>query len=257
MERVLAFQAYQIDELNPASDRTLGFKCDLYNASVKQCTGNWIACRGSRPGGRCDFSEFLRHMGKLPNDRNWPVYRAGSTTRLDAEATAQRCILLHQTKNSGKPPRNFLSWQVLKGERGEFNHYIMRMADIVDETAKSRRNSENTYLWEDYDTTRDRTIVLRAGDHGEKLVAAARAELGGKMEIKTLDLGPHPTNPSAAFETLDWKATAIAAKSAGVQDYKKELQKFYNDFYSLKVAREHRAVNRSYKKTVDRARSCR
>ena len=45
-------------------------------------------------------------------------------------------------------------------------------------------------------------------------------------------------------------------------NFAKELKDFYKGFYEAKIedgktARDHRAVNRSYKKTVDRARRCR
>lgn len=246
----------------------MGFHCSLFDDKAKRCTGKWVPCTGSRAGGRCSYNEFLRHMGKLPNEKNWAVFQSGSTTRLDTDATAKRCLQIYQTKGNGKPVRNFAPYQVMKGESDKFNRYIVRMGNIVDDAARTHKIGANSYLWDDYDTTRDRTVAVRAGDHGEKLVAAAKTALGGKMDIKTLNLGPHPTDPSKTLETMDWKGTAMAAKNKGVPNYKDELKSFYNSFYDsklpggrrtpdAKLASDHRAVIRSYKKTVDAARACR
>jgi hypothetical protein len=112
---------------------------------------------------------------------------------------------------------------VLNGESAEFNHYIVRLAGVVDETTQTKKNASNSYLWDDYDATRDCTIVVRAGDHGVQLVVAATTRLGAVIEIKTTYLGTHPTEPGRPFHTLDWTGTADAAMRAGVPSSKRRL----------------------------------
>lgn len=196
-----------------------------------------------------------KELGSVP-------YQSRSTTRLDTDKTAKRCYDIYRTKNSGKPIRIFPPYQVMKHTRDEFNEYITKVAGIVDETARAHKNSGSQELWDDYDASRDRIRTVRVGDHGAELIKAAQSKLGGKMEIKTMNLGPHPTEPGKSLETLDWKETAKAAKESGVPNYKKELRDFYKEFYESntkdsKIAKGHRTVNRTYKKSVDRARQCR
>ena len=60
------------------------------------------------------------------------------------------------------------------------------------------------------------------------------------MEVKTLDLGPHPTELGKAFENMDWKATAIAVKNGGVPNYKKKNStSFTTTFMRLETTREN------------------
>ena len=75
LERVWLFQAYDIDELNPESDRQIGFECLSWNTNTRTCNGGdagYRACHGTRPGNRCTFNELMRFLGHLPNgNSNW------------------------------------------------------------------------------------------------------------------------------------------------------------------------------------------
>ena len=149
-----------------------------------------------------------------------------------------------------------------------FNAYLIKMGGVVDMTATDHKNAGNRHLWDDFDETRERTKAVRAADHGKYLVAAAKAKLDGKMTLITRSLGTDPVDTSKKLETLDWGATASAAKKAGVPKYEDETKNFYNDFYLAKNAKgdstgdakagqEHHVVIRTYKKSIDRSRVCR
>lgn len=58
--------------------------------------------------------------------------------------------------------------------------------------------------------------------------------MGGVVDMTGQDrkttLGPHPTDSSKPFETVDCKAAVIAAKKAGVPNSKEEIRNLYNNF---------------------------
>ena len=105
----------------------MGFKCGRWNDTIKQCVGQWVACAGSNPGGRCNYDEFVRPIGKLPNEKNWAVYQAGGS-RLDAGATAKRCVYMYKTKGQGKGQivPNFPPFQVMKNMNHVFSDFIKK-----------------------------------------------------------------------------------------------------------------------------------
>lgn len=158
--------------------------------------------------------------------------------------------------------RNFPPWQVMKDERAEFNHCIMRMAAVVDETAQAHKVDGNKHLWDDYGKGRNHLMYARTGDHGKKLIARLRTRLETKCRLRLRIWGLIPRKMDKDWKLLIGRQQPSRHRLQACQDFARELKVLYEGFYEAKTAdgktaREHRAVNRSYKKTVDRARKCR
>ncbi|KAI2782389.1 hypothetical protein F4815DRAFT_463088 [Daldinia loculata] len=259
LERVLLFNAYEIDGLNDEQDQTIGFKCAKADTKTKSCT-QWNACKPKKNSGRtrCNFDDLMVFLGKTPIPNGWSVN--GSDGKLDPEGTAKQCYKLF-ANGLGKNPKvpNFPPYVAVK-DAWEFNDYIKRVGDTVNNTYKNKGNSGNRGFWDSFDATLDKVSEARAGDHGPHLVQEAKAQLGGKMDIQIQKLGSG-NNPATGevWETVDWKETAKQAKDKGVPDVDKEIQGFLKNFYggSNKQAKDHRVVIQSYKRVTDRSRSCR
>jgi hypothetical protein len=98
LERVLLFYAYQIDQLNPLEEQTLGWRCrrwrgrDRTNYIPAHCDDDdWERCRGAG-GGKCSFNELMVFLGKLrQNDQVvGPPGADQDTTTPDIRTTAIR-----------------------------------------------------------------------------------------------------------------------------------------------------------------------
>lgn len=255
MERVLAYQAYVLDEFNDPKDRSIGFSCTRWDNKNRACTGKWQACAGSATNGRCNYDEFLNLLKskKRAPVSGWAVYKRG-TKRLDVEETSKYCF--QQFK--GNVPE-IPVYRVIKGERGDFNSYTRRLAETVDNIYANYGSTKKSsqYKFEDFDNTRDRIAVLRTADQNRFLIPRARKYFGNQIELQIVDLGEDPIRPGKRLTALDFKETALAAKKAGVQDYTTRLGDFAKSFYSTGDTRQHLAVRRSYRKVADRSRSCR
>ncbi|KAI2471449.1 hypothetical protein F4781DRAFT_111731 [Annulohypoxylon bovei var. microspora] len=260
LERVLLFNAYEIDGLNDVGDQTVGFKCAKANTETKTCN-KWNACAPKRNSGRtrCNFDELMVFLGKAPTQTGWTVN--DSDGKLDPVETAKKCYTLFTT-HPGKNPKvpNFPPYVAVK-DTWEFNDYIKRVTDTVNNTYKNKGGSDNRGLWDRYDTTLAKVSEARSGDHGPYLIEAAKAKLGSKMDIQIQKLGPDGKNPATgeAWETVDWRETVSQAKAKGVPDVDKEIRGFLDDFYGAnkKTARDHLEVIRSYKRATDRNLKCR
>ncbi|KAG8408035.1 hypothetical protein J3459_018272 [Metarhizium acridum] len=255
MERVLAFQAYVLDELNNPKDRSIGFSCTRWDNKNRACRGKWQACAGSAANGRCTYDEFLNLLQSKKKDpvNGWAVYKRG-TKRLDVEGSSKFCFQQFKGKVPGIPV-----YRVIKGERGDFNSYIRRLGETVDNIYSNYGGTKKSsqYMFQDFDKTRERISVLRTADQNRYLIPQARKYFGEQMELKIVDLGEDPIRPGKRLTALDFKLTALAARKAAVQDYTTKIGNFAKSFYSNKHARQHLAVRRSYRKVADRARSCR
>ncbi|KAI1410090.1 hypothetical protein F5Y13DRAFT_76873 [Hypoxylon sp. FL1857] len=259
LERVLLFNAYEIDALNDATDQTIGVKCVKADPKTKSCT-KWDTCAPKQTTGRkrCNFDELMVFLGKTPTPKGWSVN--DSSGKLDPEGTAKQCYKLFTTAQ-GKNPKvpNFPPYVAVK-DAWEFNDYIKRVGDTVNKVYKSKGNMDNRRLWESFDATLAKVSESRAGDHGPHLIQEAKASLGGKMDIQTQSLGTGK-NPATGdvWETVDWKETAKQAKAKGVPDVDKEIQGFLKGFYGggNKQAKDHRVVIQSYKRVTDRCQGCR
>ncbi|PHH90081.1 hypothetical protein CDD83_4589 [Cordyceps sp. RAO-2017] len=263
LERVMLFQAYEIDALNPPSDQTVGFRCTRFNTQTKKCSGHWEPCKKrNNAAGRCDFDEMMVHLGRAPRQTGWARYNA-ATGRLDAEATAKNCYRIFAAQGGNAKVPNFQPYKALKGATGEYNDYIMQLSKVVNDAWWKKKRDNNKHQWAEFDSTVRLINIARTGDHGKYLIPAVEQGLGHIMNIKRKSLGNHPVT-GEGWETVDWKETAAAAKKAGVADYHTHFTHVLNDLYrgtqtdnNHKSFRDHHQVIRSYKRVEDRSRSCR
>jgi hypothetical protein len=161
LERVLMFQAYEIDGLNAPKDQTLGFKCPgpSFNIATNECKVDWVRCEPKgKPGERCSYDDFILFLGKAPMDKGWRVPVTGT---IDAEATAKKCYEVYNKRNANI--KNFPPYSVAKNQ-GEFNSLIIRVNDIVNKAYREKRTADNENLWKSFDTTIDMTLIARKGD---------------------------------------------------------------------------------------------
>lgn len=183
LERVLLFNAFEIDALNDAKDQTIGFKCAKPDAKTKKCT-QWNPCTPKKNSGRtrCNFDDLVVFLGKANTPNGWSVY--DSSGKLDPEGTAKQCYKLFTTApGKNRKVYNFPPYFAVK-DAWEFNDYIKRVGDTVNNAYKDKGGSGNRGLWDSFDTTLGKVSEARAGDHGPFLIQEAEDKLGGKMEIK-------------------------------------------------------------------------
>jgi hypothetical protein len=262
LERVLLFQAYEIDELNDEKDRTIGYKCTKWNDPLKKCDGTWTPCRPKRKGAtRCNYDELVVHLGKTNVAKGWSVY--DDKGKLDVDKTALATYRLYEARP--KPPTaalipNFPPFVAIK-DGGEWNDYIDKLNQKVNDTWKSKMTAENKHLWEAFDGTNERIRIARAGDHGKYLSEAAEKKLKG-IEIRKQKLGTNPVT-GGDWETVDWNETAKQAVASGMTraDVNPKIKEFLFTFYrgkdADKQAKEHYQVIKSYKKMANATVKCR
>ncbi|PKX89207.1 uncharacterized protein P174DRAFT_335142, partial [Aspergillus novofumigatus IBT 16806] len=232
LERVLFFYAYQIDGLNDPVDQTLGFRCKKWDDKTGCVNNEWVACRG-KGGGRCNFNELMASLGKSrPTDKLvGPPTADQSTARPDIQETA-KTLYTHYTTPPNKRVTNFPPYKAMKGASGDFNAYTLKLGELVNNMR--HRTDANKYMWEGFDKTLEQINIARAGDHGPFLIEAAKRKLGtpNNMDIKLMNLGDNPiSNPTTQWETVDWKATAEAAKTKGIENVDKLIRDFRTNWY--------------------------
>ncbi|GFG26430.1 hypothetical protein IFM61606_06411 [Aspergillus udagawae] len=261
LERVLFFYAYQIDGLNDPEDQTLGFKCKKWDDKIRSCVNNeWIACRG-RGGGRCNFNELMATLGKSRSTDKLvgPPEADQDTARPNIQETA-KALYTKYTTPPNKKVTNFPPYKAMKGASGDFNAYTLKLGNLVKD-AWLHKTDANKHMWDDFDDTLEKINIARAGDHGPYLIKEVKAKLGmpNEMDIKLMNLGDNPiSNPTTQWETVDWKATADAAKAKGINNVDKLIKDVRTHWYTTdKSASEHYALFKAYKRVGDLMQSCR
>ncbi|KAH6627471.1 hypothetical protein F5144DRAFT_603732 [Chaetomium tenue] len=117
------------------------------------------------------------------------------------------------------------------GDTHEWNDYVTKLGEKVNDTCKTKKTKDNEHLWEAFDSTSEKT-------------------LGGTMTIYQQDLGKNPVT-GEMWKTVDWKETAVKAKAKGVMDAEKKIQDFLSLFYLGELARKHYQVIHSYEQVAD------
>jgi hypothetical protein len=129
------------------------------------CEGNnWEECRGR--AGRCNFDELNFFLRRAPLHAGYTVLKPG-TNRLDERASALACYRLHAAR--GATVYNFPAVGAMRTDVNEFNDYIKKLGDHMDETYQRlgpHLTPELNLLYSDIDYTTDRIVEARAGDHG-------------------------------------------------------------------------------------------
>ncbi|GAB1317044.1 hypothetical protein MFIFM68171_07254 [Madurella fahalii] len=262
LERILLFQAYQIDQLNDEPDRTIGYKCTKWNDESKSCSGVWQACRPKRNGAtQCNYDELIVHLGKTNVAKGWSVLddKGNLDVKETALATYRRYAERPKAPSAPLIP-NFPPFVAMK-EAYEWNDFIIRLNKKVNDTYKSKRDDRNKHLWEAFDSTGELIRVAHAGDHGPYLYNAAHEILGEFMVVHKQKLGKNPLT-DADWETVDWRETAVQAKARGVPEVDKKIKGFLAKFYhgtttEYERARKHYQVIKSYKRMAASTIKCR
>ena len=254
LERVMLFYAYQIDELNDPKERSLGYKCDFWDAKAKKCMGKWVECKG-RSGGRCNFNELMASVGKSRPSDELVDGPDQNTKTPDVEGTAIKLYNKYTGGGGGNKVANYPPHRVMKGGTDKFLPYIQRLGGIVNEAA-AKKDDNNKALFEGFDDAVSKLNIARAGDHGPHLVSAARNDLGSKMDIVVENLGKNPAT-GQIWETVNWEATEDGAGKKGVEDHTGEIERFKARFYSRNSAREHLEVMRAFEIVGNEAKTCR
>ncbi|KAF1973228.1 hypothetical protein BU23DRAFT_533797 [Bimuria novae-zelandiae CBS 107.79] len=192
LERVLLYNAYQIDEYNGPNDRKIGFKCRQWDAATGTCRNNqWDECR-SRTGGRCNFDELCFFLGRAPRNNGWQALIPG-TDRLDVRLSAQNCMNLHYPNNPASPIRriyNFPPHSAMKGGGTKWNEFVVDLSAHINDTyrrmPKPLTDEENA-KFSNFDYAADRVREARTRDHGPHLVRNAQARL--TVPVVTRNMG--------------------------------------------------------------------
>lgn len=148
------------------------------------------------------------------------------------------------------------------GNVHEYNDYVLRLANKINDTYRRKKTAANAHLWADFDGTRDKINDARTADHvGFLLLAAANPNGRLGMGVYVKDLGRNPAT-GEAWMAADWAETAKRAAAEGVTDPKGKIRNFLDWFYRgtddrNREARKHHRVLRTYKRVYDRTISCR
>jgi hypothetical protein len=255
LERVLLYQAYQIDALNDPASQKIGFKCNDWDYVSDKCTGGYQRCRGQAPSERCNFHELMVHIGDPPagTSSNTDANDPDPNRRLSAEQVATDTY--QKLRTVGRVP-DFRAQDAMNGDVHEFNEFLVKMSEVVNKAYGNFKNYGNGYLWDDFDSTMRKVLVARKGDHGRHLIEAAKqSEFLSDMTIQTQGLGVNPTNRKA-WKTVDWEVTANRARANGIADAQTRIQQFTDDFYSGGSSKRHREVLDIYEKMQDEAVGC-
>ncbi|KAK2612376.1 hypothetical protein QQS21_001640 [Conoideocrella luteorostrata] len=258
MERITAWQAYEVDGLRPEADQTIGFKCvkweEIDGRKKGQCKDDhWTRCK-SKGQTRCHYDDFIRFLGKHPGGKNWQVLRPDGS--MDIEASSKKCVDAHKAKN--QKTYNFPAYNVnKKTTHNVFERYVLDLAKSVDNTVQVVNTPAAQEKAAQFDRTSKRVLELRVGDHGAHAIDDAKAKLGGQMHIYTRDVGMDFGDNSKQMKAVDWHATAKAAIASSVPNVQQTIKTYHNGFYGDVSPKTHRSVVRSYKTAEKRSHKCR
>lgn len=249
LEKIWLFRAYEIDGLNPAAQRTLGWKCKEW-ADNKCKNDDWEECTGR--AGRYNFSEFVHFLGKTNNQYGWSIPAIGE---MDNAETAKRCVARFGRRVCNAPP-----WRAMKNTV-EYNDFLMKVNKVVDDTWRAGlHTTNNEHMWVKFDDLRLQIIQARAGDHAPFVTEAAQNKLGpDRIVLRPKPLGWNPMKQEP-WTGIDWPETiAYARARAGILDAHTKVLEFLREFYAPtnKQAKDHLDVINSYKRAIDDSNTCR
>ncbi|KAL7936607.1 hypothetical protein V8C35DRAFT_295938 [Trichoderma chlorosporum] len=282
VERLLLFYAYQIDELNDAADRTLGFRCKKWDSAKKECmptlkdpakpddppVPEWEECVGKvLPSKRCTFNELNGSLGKLRsteklvggNDADGKPLPQDTKTP-DITETAKN--VYNKFMAQPKPVvHSYPPYKFLKEAKDEYNDFLNRVSDVVIKAAPSKRNKDTQFLFDGFQNSLDAIKDARVGDHGPFLIADAEPKLKAQgIEVVKMKVGSGK-NPvtGEVWETVDWENTIATAVAKGKERDKvlSAISEWDAGFYKPgSEAFKHKVVIESYKKMEDGLLSC-
>ncbi|KAL6890022.1 hypothetical protein GGI43DRAFT_416207 [Trichoderma evansii] len=263
LERVMFFQAYEIDGLLPTG-QTIGYKCVKWDFNKKNCKNNqWVACEGDSPGQRCTFKKLISQIDpKAPNPENWPVY---TNHELDAKKTALNCLKEYKARE--KIPNIYPSDIMLLGNR-DYKAGVTELGKRVDDRWKAMdrdAKEANRPAFTAFDNNIDEIIRARRGDTGVRMYNKAVAELEQleNVTLKVEDLGDNPdpdeTDPKKKrWKEVKWVETQQIAVEHGIEDGANKVKQWVRNYILTDpFEKPHRIMIKGFKAIVDGRNLCR
>ncbi|KAH7000473.1 hypothetical protein EDB80DRAFT_811670 [Ilyonectria destructans] len=153
VERVLLYYAYQIDGLNDAADRTLGFRCVRWVDYNREDDTGEIQMR--------KFNELMVSLGKMPTSKLALAGPAGAdqnTRTPDTEEMARNVYHMFQEKKQAV--YNFPPYKALKGADEDFNKYTYCVEELVALVSKYK-DASNKNLFDGFEAAIEEAKVAR------------------------------------------------------------------------------------------------
>ncbi|KAM0469617.1 hypothetical protein ACHAPX_010396 [Trichoderma viride] len=265
LERVMFFQAYEIDALLP-SGQSIGYWCLKWDFQRKVCRNNqWKACEGDLEGNRCSFENFMSQINQnSPNPRQWPEYT--SENKLDAKATALNCLKAY--KATGRPIPDITPFKIMKGGTSDYRAAVQELGRRVDNRWKAFdavAKEANKPAFTAFDATVDEIIRARRGDTGVLMYEAAKKTLehDDNVTLKVEDLGTNPdpdeTDPTKKeWKEVKWPETLSTAIEDGIPDAEKTVEGWVRSYIGNDPSSTpHRSMMKSFKGIVAGRKLCR
>ncbi|GFP60556.1 hypothetical protein TASIC1_0021000300 [Trichoderma asperellum] len=272
LERVMFFQAYEIDGLLPTG-RSIGYWCLKWISQRNICkAGQWRACNGDLEGGRCTFEQFMKQIHPdTPNPQQWPVYeddpkaKPGAKPKLDVKETALNCLKAHRAANEDIV--DIAPYRVMKGGGKGYGAAVKELGRRVDsrwQALTAVAKIENRPAFTVFDNAVDEIIRARRGDTGKRMYdAAMQLEQDENVTIKAEDLGPNPdpdeTDPAKKeWKEVNWPETTNLAVEHGIEDAENKLRQWVRTYiFNDPSATTHRNMMKKFKEVVTGRNLCR
>ncbi|KAH7320965.1 hypothetical protein B0I35DRAFT_407983 [Stachybotrys elegans] len=268
LERVMLYYAYQIDGLNPEERRSIGWRCMEWNDGACDRWRQFTNC-DTGPGGRCNFNQFFRNMGYGVNGNPEIVPGDDQNARtLDIEKTAVAYYdYVRRNTDAGRVP-NYVPYHVMKNAGIDYNAFIGKLGDLVQQTANSKKTPSNAWMFDEFHKTVKAINVARAGDHGPFAITEANSKLGNQWVV-TRNVGSNPAlkpeyknvdwfdNTKKPWSEVDWAATQAKMERAGIKDADQKVTAARNAIYGNGgEAANHLAVMQSFQNMETKITNC-
>lgn len=274
----MLYYAYEIDQLNPETDRTIGYSCrGAFNVATGTCPGGWDPPRTRPPGGKANFNQLIGPLSRLNGNDRRPFARdaagnplpfANGVTDLDIEQTARNVYpqILAATRSNDYPNGRIINPPAYKMRKGATDNYVKFLSDLgkfVQQTAKKNDNFNNhPDLFNGFKRANQLVLEARMGDHGQYQIDGIRDRLGGTgITVKTKTVGSG-TNPATndPWNVVDWKKTiedGMADTGRTRAQVTADVEAAAKDFYTNNAAAaEHKPVIDSTRRTAQRMDHC-
>ena len=270
-EKIFLWYAYQIDQLNPEDQRTIGMKCAEWDKSKEVCKDvvpKHVGCivvettgfdrdtktpiKTSRP---CrTVPEFLSHLDdKKYSPGRFRVSGGPSNPTPDIEEAVTQ---MHAQGWDGKQYR---PWRAIKDGGTAFNEMIERVGGVIARTKSSMTAA-------DFDTHKllfDRAThalgdiaYYRRVDHMRYVVPALKEKIPGITVEAPVVAGKKAYNEKTRkddLDFLDFNREETIRKSVGtIPDIEARLEAFFKNYYLDEVANDHLVVMESFETAKNR-----
>ncbi|KAL6850822.1 hypothetical protein ACO1O0_007948 [Amphichorda felina] len=289
LERVLLYYAYQIDGLNSPDVRQLGFRCRSWqNGECRDNNWDEYRCRalddaGKQGGKRCNFWELMTNLGETSGGNNANLMMPeGTDVNAKTLPIEKSAVSYYMYTREHMPYHNEETGQLEKGRVGDYNpyrflkyggtdynDYLDKLGDTVKNTAKSKKNDSNKWMFEQFESTVKQIRAARIGDNGRFVVEAYKND--NKMDNKYMVTENPGTNPATKDEyknldwfenhkgtwiEFDWAGTQYEMTKNGVKDAGTKMNDFQTNYYSSQSAQDHLAVMNDFEQMESKVKGC-